>query len=66
MNNFDDKKFIYVFNEADMRVMLELGFELMMQDAQKQIYVFLADNGNRKNFALMPNITYCFSNTLTF
>lgn len=66
MSNCEDKRFIYVFNEADKDLMLKYGYVLITQVPKNGIYVFLADSENTKKFSAMPNIKCYFSNTLTF
>lgn len=73
MNNPCNKKFIYVFCNEDKQAMLDLGYKMIhkMQNDGKpsndsDIYVFVADNSETENFSVLPDITYCFSDTLTF
>lgn len=66
MNNSDIKKFIYVFSEADRDIMIDFGYELVCEVPGNGIYVFLSDHAGRRNFSAVPDVTCCFSNTLTF
>lgn len=54
--------FIYVFDPASRDKLIEAGFVLLKEDAQKKVYVFKADHA--LSFSLSDG--YCYSNTLTF
>lgn len=58
-----EHKFIYVFDEKSKKELLAAGFELMFSNAEKSIFVFVAND--KLSFALQ-NVKYVSSNMLRF
>lgn len=57
------EKFIYVFNIEDKEVLLGLGYNLLKEDMDKDIYIFL----NKETLTFdKTTVRYALSNMLTF
>lgn len=60
----DAMRFIYVFDDKSKCALLEHGYSLIKESADKQIAVF--ENKDEQNYCAMPECKCVFSNVLTF
>ena len=57
--------FIYVFSKTDCDYLIDMGYELLKFDNQKNIYIF-ENNEEIMNSAFSQHIPMMFSDILTF